>query len=80
MGNADDTVKRATIYLDPKLHKALKLKSAESNQSLSELVNEAVRRSLKEDAIDLHALHKRRREPHRSFESFVTELTKSGLL
>lgn len=72
--------KRATIYLAPHLHKALKLKAAESDRSISDLVNEAVGRSIKEDAIDLSAIRSRRKEPRRSFEEFIQEISKSGLL
>lgn len=72
--------RRSTIYLEPNLHKALKLKAAESDRSVSDLVNESVRLSLKEDAIDLEAIRKRKREPRRSLESFIQEITKSGLL
>lgn len=73
-------VKRATIYLDENLHRALKLKAAVGDRSISDIVNEAVRLSLKEDAIDLDAVKKRRKEPTRSFESFVEELNKDGQL
>ena len=76
----DQQQKRATIYLASHLHKALKLKAAESDRSISDLVNEAVKLSLKEDAIDLEAIRKRRKEPRRSIESFIQEMTKSGLL
>ncbi len=76
----DEQQKRATIYLETNLHKALKLKAAETDRSISDLVNEAVRLSLKEDAIDLEAIRSRRKEPRRSLESFIAEMTKSGLL
>lgn len=72
--------RRSTIYLEPLLHKALKLKAAENDRSVSDLVNEAVRLSLKEDAIDLEAIRKRRKEPRRSLESFIQEMIRSGLL
>ena len=72
--------RRATIYLNPHLHKALRLKSAESDRSLSDLVNEAVRHSLFEDAIDLEAIEERKKSPERSFEAFITGLRKHGRL
>lgn len=72
--------RRSTIYLEPNLHKALKLKAAENDRSVSGLVNEAVRQSLKEDAADLEAIRKRKKEPRRSLESFIQEMSKSGLL
>ncbi|OGW76245.1 MAG: CopG family transcriptional regulator [Omnitrophica bacterium RIFCSPHIGHO2_02_FULL_49_9] len=72
--------KRTTIYLDPKLHQAIKLKAVQINISISELVNEAVRSSLKEDAIDLGAVKDRAHEPVRSFESVLKDLKRDGLL
>ena len=51
----DDSSKRATVYFDADLHQALRLKAAVSSRSISEIVNEAVRRSLAEDAEDLAA-------------------------
>jgi len=51
--------KRATIYFDPDLHKALRLKSVETSRSVSELVNEAVKEALAEDAEDLLAFDER---------------------
>lgn len=72
--------KRATIYLDPSLHRALKLKAVESDQSISDIVCEAVRTSLREDAIDLEALRNRKDEKSRSFESFLKEMKKNGQL
>ena len=47
--------KRATVYFDAALHRALRLKAAETDQSMSDLVNAAVRRTLGEDAEDLHS-------------------------
>ncbi len=56
-----DTTKRATVYFDPDLHQALRLKSAVSSRSISEIVNDAVRRTLTEDATDLAAFEERGR-------------------
>lgn len=72
--------KRATIYLEAPLHRALRLKSVETEASVSELVNAAVRRSLAEDADDLAAFHDRAKEPRVSFESVVRDLKKRGKL
>ena len=72
--------KRATIYFDPALHKALRLKSAETEQSMSELVNEAVRVLLAEDAEDLADIAARKAEPTISFEEFVKDLKERGKL
>jgi hypothetical protein len=69
--------KRATVYFDPELHKALRLKSAETEQSMSDLVNEAVRILLAED---LEALEARKGEPTLSFEDFVRDVKERGKL
>jgi hypothetical protein len=70
--------KRATIYFEPDLHKALRLKAVETNQSLSELVNEAVREALAEDAEDLAAFEDRAEEPVISYDEMVMKLRKDG--
>lgn len=70
--------KRATVYFDPVLHRALRLKAAETDRSLSDLVNEAVKLSLAEDADDLAAFDERADEPDLPFESVVKELRRSG--
>ncbi len=72
--------KRATIYFDPELHRALRLKSAETEHSMSELVNEAVRLLLAEDAEDLTVLRERVEEPTISFEAFIEDLKARGKL
>jgi len=73
-----DTVKRATVYFDPDLHQALRVKSAISSRSVSEIVNDAVRRSLAEDAADLAAFEERAKEPSLDFEAVVRSLRKRG--
>ncbi len=70
--------KRATVYFDPALHRALRLKAAETDRSVSDLVNEAVRYSLAEDAEDLAAFDDRVAEPDLPFETLVKELKRSG--
>lgn len=70
--------KRATVYFDPELHRALRLKAAESERSVSELVNEAVQQSLSEDAEDLAAFDDRVREPNLSFEDVLKDLKRRG--
>ena len=72
--------KRATVYFEAPIHRALRLKSAETDASVSELVNAAVRRSLAEDADDLAAFHDRAKEPRVTFEAFVRDLKKRGKL
>ena len=72
--------KRTTVYLDPSLHRALRLKAVETERSVSDLVNDAVRRSLAEDAEDLLAFEVREREPNLSFEDVVKDLRRRGEL
>ena len=72
--------KRATVYLDPDIHRALKIKSAHSDRTLSELVNLAVRQSLAEDHEDLLSFEERKDEPNLNFEEVLKELKESGKL
>jgi hypothetical protein len=71
-------VKRATVYLDSSLHRVLRLKSAETSRSVSELIGEAVTLSLQEDLEDLQVFKKRSKEPTVSFESALQELQRNG--
>ena len=70
--------KRATVYFDPAIHKALKLKSIETSKSISDLVNMAVKESLAEDAEDISAYEERANEPLISFSEMVKRLKKDG--
>ncbi len=72
--------KRATVYLDPALHKALRLQSVETSRSVSDLINDAVRDELAEDANDLALFEARKNEPVLDFEDFVKELKLDGTL
>lgn len=72
--------KRATIYLDPALHQALRLKAASSNRTISDLVNDAVRQSLREDQEDLAAFTDRVAESTLSYEELLTDLKAHGKL
>ena len=74
------TAKRATVYFDPDIHRALRLKAAASDSSMSDIVNHAVRLSLAEDAEDLDAFQRRKREPNMDFEQFVKALKRRGKL
>lgn len=71
-------VKRATVYLDPQLHRALRIKAAEMDRSISDLVNEAIRQSLAEDEEDLAAFEERSHEPNLPFEDVLKELKLVG--
>ena len=70
--------KRATVYFDPILHKALKLKSVETSKSISELVNQAVKEALAEDAADITAFEERANEPLIRFSEMVKRLKNDG--
>lgn len=72
--------KRATVYFDAEVHRALRLRAAASDQSISDMVNAAVRASLAEDAIDLAAFDKRKRERGVTFESFVQGMKRRGAI
>lgn len=72
--------KRTTIYLDPDLHKALRLKAATISKSVTELINEAVRESLAEDAEDFASFEERANEPLISYDEMVKRLKKNGKL
>jgi plasmid stability protein len=72
--------KRATVYFDPSLHKALRIKAAQTERSLSELVNAAVRQALAEDAEDLAAFEDRAREPNLALENVLKDLKRRGEL
>jgi len=71
---------RAAVYFEPTLHRALRLKSAETDRTISDLVNGAVREALAEDAVDLAAIEASKREPGRSFDAFVADLKRRGRL
>ena len=70
--------KRSTIYLDPSLHQALRLKALETSRSMSEIINEAVKEALAEDAEDLAAFDERVDEPLISYDQMVKRLKKDG--
>jgi len=72
--------KRVTVYVDADLHRAVRLKAAETERPYSALVNEALRQSLAEDAEDLAAIEARAKEPSMPFEEFVKDLKRRGKL
>jgi len=74
------TPRRATIYFEEELHKALRLKAAETEKSISDLVNSAVRNTLDEDAGDLAAFRDRVSEPVVAFEDLVRDMKRRGKL
>jgi plasmid stability protein len=73
-----ENAKRATVYFSADVHKALRLRAAAADRSVSDMVNDAVRTILAEDAIDLKSFAKRAAEKSISFESFVSGLKRRG--
>jgi len=71
---------RSTLYLEPALHQALRLKAATSRQTMSEIVNDAIRAALREDEEDLAAFAERERESTISYEEFLARLKADGTL
>jgi hypothetical protein len=74
------TAKKSTIYFDPQIHKALRMKAAETDSTVSDIVNNAVRLTLSEDAEDIAAFEERASEPNLSFEDVLKDLRKRGKL
>ncbi len=73
-----DTQKRATVYFEADVHRALRLKAAASDRSISDMVNDAVKVALAEDADDSVAFSKRKDEKSLSFDTFVQRLRRRG--
>lgn len=71
---------KATLYLDEKVHKALRLKAADTSQSMSALVNDALKASLVEDLEDIEAWRERREDPRIGYDDFVKQLVDDGVL
>ncbi|MCX6376162.1 MAG: CopG family transcriptional regulator [Armatimonadetes bacterium] len=74
------TSARSTVYFEPDLHRALRLKAAHTRRSVSDLVNDAVRRALREDQEDLAAFDERADEPTLSYEELLKDLKAHGKL
>ena len=72
--------KRATVYFDASLHRALRIKAAVTERSVSEIVNTAVRQGLAEDAEDLAAFEERAKEPNLAFEAVLRDMRRRGKL
>jgi len=73
-----DTAKRATVYFDAEVHRALRLKAAAADRSISDMVNDAVKLALAEDAEDLAAFEERAHEKSVDFETVVRSLRRRG--
>jgi hypothetical protein len=75
-----DLSKRSTVYFEPDIHHALRVRAVNTQQSVSEFVNEAVRRALREDQDDLSAFEERVAEPVISYEALLNDLKSHGKL
>ena len=76
----ETATQRATIYFDTDLHKALRLKAADTHRTISDIVNDAVRQTLREDQEDLAAAADRVAEPTISYEGMLKDLKAHGKL
>ena len=74
----NDSSKRSTVYFEPEIHQALRLKAAFTHRSVSDLVNEAVRNALQEDQEDLEAFDNRISEPTITYEELLNDLKTHG--
>ena len=70
--------KRSTVYFEADVHQALRIKAATTHQSVSEVVNEAVRLALREDQEDLSAFTERAKEATLSYEELLEDLKSHG--
>jgi hypothetical protein len=77
---SEATSKRATVYFQPDLHKAIRMKAAHTNRSVSDIVNDAVRSALREDQEDLEVFEDRVAEPVISYEALLKDLKAHGKL
>jgi hypothetical protein len=73
-----ETAKRSTVYFSPDLHRALRIKAAHTQRTVSDLVNDAVRLALREDQEDLAAFAERQAEPVMSYEELLKDLRAHG--
>jgi len=73
-----ESAKRSTVYFDPELHRALRVKAAHTHRTLSDLVNEAVRMTLREDQEDLAAFDERADERTVTYEDLLKDLKAHG--
>ncbi|HLC91554.1 MAG TPA: hypothetical protein VJC09_00720 [Candidatus Saccharimonadales bacterium] len=78
--SGDFMTTKATFYTQPKLYKALKIRAAETDQSISDLINRAIAAQLDEDLQDIRAIRARADDPTESYEEFLTGLKGDGLL
>jgi hypothetical protein len=74
----DSSLKRSTIYLKSELHRALRIKAADTHRSISDLVNEAILLALREDEEDLSVFASRAKEPELTYEALLRDLKSHG--
>ena len=71
---------KATLYLEESVHRAVRLKAAETQQSMSDLVNDALRAALREDLEDIADWNERRTEPTVSYDEMLKSLRADGTI
>ncbi|MGE0133245.1 MAG: ribbon-helix-helix protein, CopG family [Blastocatellales bacterium] len=77
---SETTSKRATVYFDPDVYEAIRLKAARTHRSMSNIINDAVRLSLREDQVDFAAFEARATEPVISYVAMLKKLKVNGKL
>ncbi|MHB8095849.1 MAG: CopG family transcriptional regulator [Candidatus Aminicenantales bacterium] len=70
--------KKVTVYMKPEFHRALRVKAAETDLSVSDLINDAVRNAMIEDSFDLESFEARAMEPSVAFEDVLKKLKRDG--
>jgi len=71
---------KSNIYFNPETHRALQLRAACSQVSMSALVNDAVRQMMHEDQEDLAAFTQRAAEAEISQKALLANLKRHGKL
>lgn len=69
-----------TVYLDPRIARAIKMKAAASGKSVSDFANEGLAALLREDERDLRIFRERKNQPTRDYDEVVREMKRDGLL
>tara|TARA_R100000027_G_scaffold32887_1_gene24094 strand:- start:736 stop:966 length:231 start_codon:yes stop_codon:yes gene_type:complete len=71
---------KATLYLDESVHNALRIKAAETRQTMSDLVNDALKAALREDLEDISDWKKRKKEKTVSYDELLSQLQADGTI
>lgn len=71
---------RTTLTINDEIFRALKIRAAESDETISKYVEDAIKYQLLEDAEDIEDARKRQDEPEYPFEDLVKKFKSEGLL